>query len=307
MNFENGKTYTLYAKFEAINSSDSMYNLQFRVDKDNVINVKTKDPVELEISKVYHITFNCFFNGTRNQLVLQDYRDIVKCDLDEDSIKTLEKFYPYVSVGIPTLEKELDYYINSINNKVIKDIVLELFKKYRHDFLIYPAAVKMHHHYIGGLAYHSLTIAKMADMIAGTYESVDRDYLIAGALLHDISKVVEFESPTDEKYSSKGLLLGHLVLGAMEVEKAALKLGYENKEEVMLLEHIIVSHHGQLQYGACKRPITPEAVILWLLDTMDSKLRVIDETFQKIDEGTFSDAIGVMERLKCYKKKNNHE
>ena len=303
MQFKDGQNYKLYAKFDAINSSDGMNNLTFKIDRDNVINVKLKGECDLELGKVYYIEFSCNFNGTRNQLMLQKATDIVRCELTDEVVSQLEKFYPYAPVAIPELDKQLTYYISLIKNKVIKDIVEDIFNRNRHDFLLYPAAVKMHHNYIGGLAYHTLTIAKMALSIADNYDCLDPDYLIAGALLHDISKIVEFISPTDDKYSTKGMLLGHLVLGAMEVEKTASRLGYEDKEEASLLEHIIISHHGQLQFGAAKRPITPEAVVLWLLDSLDSKLRVIDQTFENLEPGTFSDAIGVMERLKCYKKK----
>ena len=91
-------------------------------------------------------------------------------------------------------------------------------------------------------------------------------------------------------------------MGAMEIDRTANRLGYADKEEVMLLEHMVISHHGQPQFGACKKPETPEALLLWLLDTIDSKMRVIEETFEELEPGCFSDAIGVLERSKCYKK-----
>ena len=91
-------------------------------------------------------------------------------------------------------------------------------------------------------------------------------------------------------------------MGALEIENTANRLGFAGKEEVMVLEHMVISHHGQPLYGACKKPETPEALLLWLLDTIDSKLRVIDESFEKIDSGTFSEVLGVLDRSRCYKK-----
>ena len=201
------------------------------------------------------------------------------------------------------MEIKLDKYLSNLKNPTVKAICDDIFSRYRHDFLIYPAAVKMHHSYLGGLAYHTLTMCDLASAFAGIYDCVDLDLLIAGALLHDVSKVIEFKGPTESEYSIRGQLIGHLVLGAIEVDKTAERLGLFDKEEVMLLEHMLISHHGQPIYGACKKPETPEALLLWIIDTIDSKLRVVEEKFIDVDPGTFSDAIGVLDRMKFYKKK----
>jgi 3'-5' exoribonuclease len=161
----------------------------------------------------------------------------------------------------------------------------------------------MHHNYIGGLAYHTLTMCDLAKAFSGIYDCIDLDLLIAGALLHDASKIIEFKGPTDSEYSIKGQLLGHLVLGAIEIEKTAERLGLIEAEEVMLLQHMLISHHGQPMYGACKKPETPEALLLWIIDTIDSKMRVVEEKFSELEPGTFSDGIAVLERMKFYKKK----
>jgi 3'-5' exoribonuclease len=122
-------------------------------------------------------------------------------------------------------------------------------------------------------------------------------------LLHDASKIIEFKGPIDSEYSIRGQLIGHLVLGTLEIEKTAERLGLLDKEEVMLLEHMLISHHGQPQFGACKKPETPEALLLWIIDTIDSKMRVLDETFERVEPGSFSEGIGVLERMKFYKRK----
>lgn len=302
MEFKHDNEYQIYGKYETQNNSDSIINLVFKLEDDTTCNIKTKEDIKFELNKVYYLRVACKFNGTRNYLILLDYKDIVECDLTDHTIAVMKHFYPVVEMGIQKLEQELDYYLDMIDNIVIKDITVNVMNHFRHDFLIYPAAVKMHHTYIGGLAYHSLTIVKLALNYLDLYSCLDKDYLIAGAILHDVAKVIEFKSPTDDIYSTRGQLIGHLVLGAMEVEKEAYRLGYQDKEEVTLLEHIIISHHGQLQFGACKRPVTPEAILLAQLDATDSKLRVVDETFMKMQPGTWSENIGVLERLKCYKK-----
>ena len=303
MAFEPNKTYSCYGRVDAVNTSDSILNYLVTLLDDTQINLKVNDGRELVIGSVHLFTFDCKFNGTRNSYTLLDEMDIFKCPLNEDVYKVFEKFYSYVSIGIPTLEKKLDEHLNSIKNPTIKAICDDIFNRYRHDFLIYPAAVKMHHNYIGGLAYHTLTMCDLAKAFAGFYDCVDLDLLVAGSLLHDVSKVIEFKGPVDTEYSVRGQLLGHLVLGAIEIDKTAENLGLLDKEEVMLLEHMLISHHGQPIYGACKKPETPEALLLWIIDTIDSKLRVVEEKFVDVEPGTFSDAIGVLERMKFYKKK----
>ena len=303
MAFEPNNIYNCYGRVDTVNTSDGIYNYLVTLLDDTQINLKVNDSRELVIGSVHNFTFDCKFNGTRNSYTLLDEMDIFKCPLNDDVYQVFEKFYSYVSIGIPTLEKKLDEHLSSISNPTIKAICDDIFNRYRHDFLIYPAAVKMHHNYIGGLAYHTLTMCDLAKAFAGFYDCIDLDLLVAGALLHDVSKVIEFKGPVDTEYSIRGQLLGHLVLGAIEIDKTAEKLGLLDKEEVMLLEHMLISHHGQPIYGACKKPETPEALLLWIIDTIDSKLRVVEEKFVEVEPGTFSDAIGVLERMKFYKKK----
>lgn len=302
MEFLPDTVYTCYGRVDTTNTSDSMINYGVTLADDTQINLKSIED-KLVVGQVYSFTFECKFNGTRNSYILLNEVEIFKCPLNDDVYKVFEKFFPYVSIGIPTLANKLDEYLSNITNPTIKALCDDIFLRYRHDFLIYPAAVKMHHNYLGGLAYHTLTMCDLAKAFAGFYDSIDLDLLVAGALLHDISKIIEFKSPTDSEYSVRGQLLGHLVLGAIEIEKTAERLGLLDTEEVLLLQHMLISHHGQPMYGACKKPETPEALLLWIIDTIDSKMRVIDEKFADVEPGTFSDAIGVLERMKFYKKK----
>lgn len=303
MEFMPNKTYDCYGRVDAVNTSDGILNYLVTLPDEAQINLKVLDNRELVIGDVYSFNFECKFNGTRNTYTLINEINIFKCPLNEEVYEVFKKFFPYVSIGIQNLEKKLDNHLSSIQNPVIKSILEDIFSRYRHDFLIYPAAVKMHHNYIGGLAYHTLTMCDLAKAFAGIYDCIDLDLLIAGALLHDISKIIEFKGPTESEYSVRGQLLGHLVLGVIEIDKTAERLGLLETEEVLLLEHMMISHHGQPIYGACKKPETPEALLLWIIDTIDSKMRVIDERFVELEPGTFSEAIGVLERMKFYKKK----
>ena len=302
MEFSPNNIYKEYGRVDTVNINNGVLNYSVTLLNDEVINIKVIND-ELVVGNVYLLEFECSFNGTRNVLTLLKKTDIFKCMLCDDVYAVFKKYYSYVSVGNPYLDKKLDEYLSSIKNPVIKAICDDVFNRYRHDFLIYPAAVKMHHNYLGGLAYHTLTMCDLAKAFAGIYDSIDLDLLIGGALLHDASKIIEFKGPIDSEYSIRGQLIGHLVLGTLEIEKTAERLGLLDKEEVMLLEHMLISHHGQPQFGACKKPETPEALLLWIIDTIDSKMRVLDETFERVEPGSFSEGIGVLERMKFYKRK----
>jgi len=138
-----------------------------------------------------------------------------------------------------------------------------------------PAAKKMHHAYIGGLLEHTLSMALLVERIAGHYTGIDMDLLLAGAVLHDIGKIREYEYTFNIDYSDEGRLLSHIVIGLKMVDK---KLeGIENfpDKKAFLLKHMIVSHHGARDFGSVEPPKTLEAVLLNYIDEIDSKINGI--------------------------------
>ncbi len=138
-----------------------------------------------------------------------------------------------------------------------------------------PAAKKMHHAYIGGLLEHTLSMALLVDRIAGHYSGVDRDLLIAGAILHDIGKIREFKYKYNIDYSDEGRLLNHIVIGIMMVDEKLKELEDFPEELAVLLRHMIVSHHGTREFGSPEPPKTVEAVLLNYIDEIDSKVKGI--------------------------------
>jgi 3'-5' exoribonuclease len=136
-----------------------------------------------------------------------------------------------------------------------------------------PAAKGIHHAYRGGLAEHILSVMKLAHRIADHYPMVDRDLLVAGALLHDISKVQELSYERGFDYTDEGRLVGHLVMTAQKIrEKANAIAGFPPLLE-QHITHIVLAHHGQLEYGSPKLPQTLEALLVHLIDTMDSRVQ----------------------------------
>ncbi len=144
-----------------------------------------------------------------------------------------------------------------------------------------PAAKAMHHVYLGGLLEHSLAVATLAADICPRYPRIDRDLLITGALLHDIGKVAELSYARSFNYSDEGKLLGHIVIGVEMVDDKIRTLPEFPRIKATLIKHLLLSHHGQYDYGSPKRPKTLEAVVLNFLDDMDSKINGVQAHIEK--------------------------
>ncbi|MDV3174899.1 MAG: HD domain-containing protein ['Bonamia sp.' little leaf phytoplasma] len=132
------------------------------------------------------------------------------------------------------------------------------------------------------------------------YNFLNLDLLYAGIILHDMFKVKEFNF-SQKEYTKEGILLGHLVLAVNYVHEEAVLLNIQNTEEILLLKHLLISHHGLLEYGALKIPQTGEAFLLWHLDNIDAKLTSLGETLAKIPAGSFSEPLAVFDKKSLYK------
>ncbi len=171
----------------------------------------------------------------------------------------------------------------------------------RHEaaFRSIPAAKTVHHGFIGGLLMHTANMLRTADFLAGLYaDTVDRSLLLAGTLLHDFAKESEFTFSslglvTD--YSVKGELLGHLVMGAQEVAEVAAASGVPEEKSV-LLQHMILSHHGDPAFGAAVRPMCAESELLSLIDQIDSRMEIYREALADLPAGKFSQKIFALDK-----------
>ena len=213
------------------------------------------------------------------------------------------------SAFVPTAEYDADKMYNTLyeladnfKDEDLKRIVTYLLEENKLALLYWPAAFKLHHAIRGGLLMHNLSIVRMAEKVCEIYPFVDKELLISGAILHDIAKILEFEV-TDtgivSSYSVRGNLLGHLAEGAMVVRKAAEKLGIP-METSMLLEHMILSHHGEPDFGAAVRPMFIEAELLSELDLMDARLYEMREALENTGKGEFTGKMWALDNRKLY-------
>jgi 3'-5' exoribonuclease len=191
-------------------------------------------------------------------------------------------------------------YIFEMKNPNIQRITRHLLKKYQNEFLEYPAATKNHHEYISGLAYHVVSMLDLAKAIANLYPSLDRDLLYAGVILHDLGKVIELSGPISTTYTVAGNLLGHISIMVNEIGKAAEHLGITG-EEVVVLQHMVLSHHGKAEWGSPKPPMVKEAEILHYIDNLDAKMNMLDRALEKVRPGEFTEKIFALDNRSFYK------
>ncbi len=195
--------------------------------------------------------------------------------------------------------------VQRIQNQALKDLVSYRIEECKEQLEYYPAASKLHHAERGGLLHHVTTMLKDADALSDIYPTLDRDLLAAGVMLHDLCKIREFDS--DEMglvsdYSVEGNLIGHLVQGVAELNQAGSALGTP-RELLLLLEHMILSHHDLPEYGSPRRPMFPEAEVLHVIDLLDARMYEMDRALSAINPGTFTERIWSLER-KLYRRKD---
>lgn len=200
------------------------------------------------------------------------------------------------------LRKEFDAYVESIQNADCKAILKAIIGKIGEQLYVHPAAVSIHHEYVAGLLMHSVTMCKIAETLIPIY-AADRDILITGCLLHDIGKVIEIEGPVVFHYSLEGKLLGHISILSAMVKETADELGITS-EVPLLLQHMVLSHHGQHDYGSPVLPCTKEAMLLSLIDNMDCKMVALNKALDTVEPGEFSQKIFSLDGRTIYKPKN---
>ncbi len=204
------------------------------------------------------------------------------------------------------LKRMVDGYIASIVNDDIKTLVEALIKNHEEDYFDWPAAVRNHHNFVSGLAYHSVCMARLAEKTCECYPSLDRDILVGAALIHDLGKIEELSGPVATKYTLEGNLIGHISIMQAEIRNTAEMLGIDG-EIPTLLQHMIVSHHGIPEYGSPIVPLTREALALSMIDDLDAKMAVLDNAFAGVEPGCWSEKIFAMDGKKYYLTEYNHK
>ena len=208
---------------------------------------------------------------------------VKKCPDDE---VVLEDFLPTAPQPVDEMLRQLKDISSTIQNPHLRTLVAAFLED--DDFVAAfrraPAAKRLHHVYLGGLLEHTLSVAQLADRIHGQYPGIDRDLLLAGAVLHDVGKVRELSCTLEFDYTDEGRLLGHIVMGSDMVSQRIATIPGFPEQLALMVKHLMLSHHGQYEFGSPRRPKIPEAELLYRLDDLDAKINGI-QTFMKQGDG----------------------
>ena len=268
---------------------------------------KTKTVVRLDKSEVVERGTIYHFIGTgvlfKNKIHI--LADTVKA-LDDEPLEDVYKlavknlFSFTMTVDLASCQKLIEDTINNLENEVIKNITSTIYNKYKEKFLVYPAATKFHHSYKNGLLLHTYNMLRLSFAYTEIYPNINNDLVYSGIILHDMMKTRELNDLSSE-YTVEGKLIGHISLGAEEIVKVGAELGYSDTPEVLLLTHILLSHHEEPLYGSPKRPQIIEALIIHLCDMADAQIEPAIEGLERVKIGEFTDPIFTNNKEKFYK------
>ena len=218
----------------------------------------------------------------RSQLVVEKIRTAAEMEVPDISVVLKSTEYNTVE-----LLAELTALAETMEPPELSLLVLTILERTSEQFKVAPASKMIHHAYRGGLLEHTWSVTKKVIAILEVEPALNRSLAIAGAILHDIGKLRELVGLTRSR-TVEGRLVGHIALGVTLVTEVALELGLEDKLWLLDLEHIILSHHGEPEFGAPVRPLTKEAMLIHFIDNLDSKLKIIDEALVTTDPEGFS-------------------
>ena len=187
-----------------------------------------------------------------------------------------------------TMYQEVTQWIQKVSEPHLAQLSYHFYRddeKLAQRIRIHPAAKSVHHNFVGGFLEHVTSVTRLADFLAQSYHPVNRDLIITAALLHDIGKLWELNPMPAGDYSMEGQLLGHIMIGYDMVRDAIRDIADFPPELALQLEHIILSHHGELEFGSPKVPMTMEAMVIHLADNTDAKMKMVEE-FLKNDQNS---------------------
>ena len=278
----------------------SYLNVTFQ-DKSGTIEAKKWDASDDDLKVLSPgsvVLVDAIVNLYKNQPQLKVV-GISKLDPKEIDMSNFARVSP---IPLEELKARLDKYLSSFKDKDVEKVTKAVISHFYDRYITYPGAVKVHHEFGSGILHHSLFMADVADALSKIYTQVDRDILVAGALLHDIGKTIEYENPVAPVQTAEGKLCGHVAIGYAEFKRIVDELHIES-EVPLLLEHMILAHHGTLEFGSPVIPATREALLLSEIDMLDSRQMILDKALDQVKEGEFTPRLWMMDETSFYKPK----
>jgi 3'-5' exoribonuclease len=231
------------------------------------------------------------------QVRIDKFRDAVPDDPIDPT-----KLVPAAPVSGDDMYLAVDAFADRIKGEKLRELVKLAMEEHLNNLLIWPAAVKNHHSVRSGLLYHTLTMLQVAEGILKVYTFLESDLVYAGVILHDMAKLYELDATNTgiaTDYTRDGMLLGHIVQGIVWVQKAAERIGLDPRVAT-LLEHMILAHHYEPEYGSPRRPMFPEAEILHYLDIMDARMFDMHKALGDTAGGKFSERLWTLHNRQLY-------
>lgn len=228
--------------------------------------------------------------------------DRIRVAVEQDNVP-LDTLVPCAPESSENMFAEVKAAINNMQNQGLRALVNQLISKVEKPLQYFPAAAKLHHAERSGLLHHITSMMRLAHHVADEYPFLNRDLLVAGVIIHDLAKISELNASdlgTVSDYSVEGMLIGHLVRGVANIEIAAREVDCD-PELSLMLEHMVLSHHGIPEYGSPKPPMFPEAEALSHLDMLDARMYEMNMTLSRLRPGSFSERLWSLDR-KLYKK-----
>ncbi len=291
--------YILKEAYQKISSNGKPFLSAVIADKTGTMDVKVWDyagPVgtQEDVGKIIKIRGDVSEFKGNPQLSLSN----IRMALPEDNCDTV-RLVAAAPIDKDETVRKVRALVDSMEDADYRQVARTMLERHLETFASIPAAKSVHHSFLSGLLMHTANMMAMADFLSGQYASViDRSLLLTGTLLHDFAKEIEFRFSdlgivTD--YSVKGQLLGHLVMGAQEVAQVCAELGTP-EEKSLLLQHMILSHHGEPEYGAAVKPMFAEAELLSYIDMVDSRMEIYAELLPSVAEGSFSSRVFALDK-----------
>ncbi len=238
--------------------------------------------------------------GEHLQLIIEHIEDIQRLK-ERDNIIDFDISVILARTGydVDKLYRELMGIIETeITIGSLKILTRGILTKYEKEFKEWPAAILYHHSYIGGLIEHTYFVTKGVMILVENY-GANRSLAISGAILHDIGKLREIQNPAISPQTHEGELLGHMLLGRDIVREEGASIRWEDSRLQSQLEHIIISHHGELEFGSPIMPKTKEALLVHFCDNLDAQMNMFNEYLKRAGEGEFSEWHPVLKRTLC--------
>ena len=228
--------------------------------------------------------------------------DRIRKAVPEDNVD-LGAIIPCAPFDPEQMYRELYDTAGAFADEECKRLVQYLLRENREQLLLFPAGVKLHHATRGGLLHHTLAVVNLAKSIAALYPGLHRDLLLTGAILHDIGKLRELDANAlgiAGAYTNEGQLLGHINVG-MAMVAAAAEITMVSEKTAMLVEHMILSHHGKPEFGSPRLPMFPEAEVLSVCDLLDSKMYEMEAALDGVSKDGFSERQWALDNRQLYK------